>query len=224
MKSTNHKRPRGFTLVELLLVISIITILASMTMVGIGVVMNNVKKAVAETRFQEIVSAIELCKNDNGYYPAFAIEPSASGDLIFPKAGGQDDDWTDFWKTMYALKSPEESGSNDYEKLDSAEARELGNPRRKQYLKPSDDNHHRDRAGKMDWSTIKGMYKNKKKKDRERLFVVIDLDGDGKFENPDPRTREKYEHINQSVGFYSQEIKGDDGEGKILFKTWPDLK
>jgi len=219
MKSNTLKRARGFTLIELLVVISIIVILASLTTVTVTSVRARVKQAVAKARFAEYVAAIKLCESDNGYAPDFGIEPNGtSGDLIFPDVSGADSDWTDFWKTLYALKSPDESGAGAFESLERDQARELGNPKRRKYLMPSDDNHHLDQAGDLDWTTIKGMYDSKKKA-REQVFLVIDLDGDGRFENPDPRSRNKHEYINKTVGFYSREVKGGS-LGKVLFSTW----
>lgn len=219
MNATKYNRMRGFTLIELLVVISIIVILVSLTTGGVHMVRKKVDKSVAKARFSEYIAAIDLLKNDNGYYPTFGEQPSSDGDLIFPQSGDANADWTDFWKTIYALKSPEESGG-DPEKLGSKEARELGNPRRKQHLKPSDENHYKHTGGELDWSTIKGMLKESRR-DRERIYVVIDMDDDGKFENPDPRTKGKYHYVNKSIGFFSREVKGG-GEGKILFKTWDD--
>ncbi len=219
MKSRKDIRTRGFTLIELLVVIAIIVVLAGLTSGGVGIVKRQVAKAVAKARFSEYIGAIAMLENDNGYYPTFGEQPSSSGDLIFPPQGSSNADWTDFWKTLYATKSPEESGSNP-EKLDSQEARELGNKRRRQYLKPSDENHFKSRGGELDWSTIKGLYKESKK-DREHVYVVIDMDDDGKFENPDPKTQGKYPYVNKSVGFFSLEVK-NGSEGKLLFKTWED--
>ena len=219
MKANTHNRARGFTLIELLVVISIIVILASLTTVTVTSVRIKVKKTVAKARFSEYVAAIKLCETDNGYFPDFGIKPTGSSeDLIFPEESGSSPDWTDFWKTLYGLKSPDESGAGIFESLDRDQAREFGNPKRRKYLVPSDDNHHLDQAGELDWTTIKGMYDAKKKR-REQVFLVIDLDGDGRFEYPFPRTRMNYEYINKSVGFYSQEVK-DGGLGKILFATW----
>jgi prepilin-type N-terminal cleavage/methylation domain-containing protein len=211
MKSNTLNREKGFTLIELLVVISIIVILASLTTVTVTSVRVRVKQTVAKARFSEYVAAIKLCKSDNGYFPDFGIQSSEDEDeLIFPDVSGADSDWTDFWKTLYALKSQDES-------LERDEAKELGNPKRRKYLSPSDDNHHLDQ-GVLDWTTIKGMY-DAKKKGREQVFLIIDLSGVGKFKNPDPRTQKKHEYINQSVGFYSQEVKGGN-LGKVLFSTW----
>jgi prepilin-type N-terminal cleavage/methylation domain-containing protein len=219
MKANIHNRMRGFTLIELLVVMSIIVILASLTTVAVSSIRIRVKQAVAKARFSEYMAAIQLCESDNGYFPDFGIQPNGpNGELIFPDVSGADSDWTDFWKTLYALKSPDESGPGTSESLERDEARELGNPKRRKYLSPSGNNHHLDQAGDLDWTTVKGMY-DAKKKGREQVFLIIDLDGDGRFENPDPRTRKKHEFINKSVGFYSQEVKGGS-LGKILFSTW----
>lgn len=214
MNLPRQNKTQAFTLIELLVVIAIIVVLAGITSGGVGLVKRQVAKAVTKARFAEYISAIELLKNDNGFYPNFGEETSSDGDLTFPQSRG----WTDFWKTLYAMKSPEESP--DLERLGSDEARALGNPRRKQHLKPSDENHFRLSGGELDWNTIKGVYKESKK-DREQIFLIIDMDGDGKFENPDPKNNDEYPFVNKSIGFYSKDIK-KGSEGEILFKTWQD--
>ena len=219
MKAIKNQRIRGFTLIELLVVIAIIVILSGLTTGGVGVVRRQVAKAVTKARFSEYIAALDLLKIDNGYYPAFGEQPDSDGDLTFPPQGTSDADWTDFWRTLYAMKSPDESGG-DSEKLDSKDAKALGNPKRKQHLKPSDENHFKESGGDLDWSTIKGLYKERKK-DKANVYLVIDLDDDGKFKNPDPKSQNKYEYVNKSVGFYSLEVK-NGSEGKLLFKTWED--
>ena len=110
MNSKKNCRVNGFTLIELLVVIAIIVVLAELPLVEVGLVKRQVAKAVTKARFSEYISAIELLKDDNGYYPTFGEQSSQDRDLIFPPSGSSDGDWTDFWKTICTLKSPEESG------------------------------------------------------------------------------------------------------------------
>lgn len=67
---------KGFTLLELLVVISIIGILISVTAVTYSSITKNARDARRKTDLEEIRSAIELYRSDNGEYPN--ITPGAS--------------------------------------------------------------------------------------------------------------------------------------------------
>lgn len=59
----------GFTLVELLVVVVILGLLASITMVNLGGKVKQAQKVKAETDIKIIESALELYKIDNDEYP-----------------------------------------------------------------------------------------------------------------------------------------------------------
>ena len=82
MNSKKNSRVNGFTLIELLVVIAIIVVLAGITSGGVGLVKRQVAKAVTKARFSEYISAIELLKDDNGYYPTFGEQPSQDGERL----------------------------------------------------------------------------------------------------------------------------------------------
>jgi prepilin-type N-terminal cleavage/methylation domain-containing protein len=60
---------RGFTLVELLVVISVIAVLAAMLIPMIGYARNMGRAAKAEAQLGTIKSSLDLFKNANGFYP-----------------------------------------------------------------------------------------------------------------------------------------------------------
>lgn len=78
----SHKRLSGFTIVELLIVIVVIGILASITIVAYAGVQAKARDTVRVDSIGQIRSALEYYRIDNGYYPS-AINSGASneGDL-----------------------------------------------------------------------------------------------------------------------------------------------
>ena len=67
---------RGFTLIEILIVVAIIGILASVVLVGLGPVQRRGRDARRISDLRNIQTGLELYYNKNGFYP------SASGDWV----------------------------------------------------------------------------------------------------------------------------------------------
>jgi prepilin-type N-terminal cleavage/methylation domain-containing protein len=61
---------RGFTLIEILIVVAIIGILASVVLVGLGPVQRRGRDARRISDLRQIQTALELYYNQNGKYPA----------------------------------------------------------------------------------------------------------------------------------------------------------
>ncbi len=68
--SMNKAKSRGFTIVELLIVIIIIAILAAITIVAYTGIQQRARDSQRKTHVQAIVKALELYYIDNGRYPS----------------------------------------------------------------------------------------------------------------------------------------------------------
>ncbi len=79
----NNKKS-SFTLIEMLVVISIIAILASMLLSALGESKTSVKKKVAESQMQAIKMALKAYKND------FRIYPNANDDSTYDDVSDTD--------------------------------------------------------------------------------------------------------------------------------------
>jgi general secretion pathway protein G len=93
-----HSFRRGFTLVEMLTVITIIVILAALTFAGMGYVNDKQARTKAKLQIELLSNAIEEYKLDNGIYPT-------GGELGLPAGGtGGDNEsnllyWALYWDT-----------------------------------------------------------------------------------------------------------------------------
>jgi type II secretory pathway pseudopilin PulG len=68
--SFSRQRPSGFTILELLVVITIIIILAGLTIATMNYVQTKARRARAEAEIAAISAALENYKADNGVYPS----------------------------------------------------------------------------------------------------------------------------------------------------------
>lgn len=72
---------RGFTLIEMLVVILIIATLSSLAMGGFQIARENARKTVAKKVCTDLVNAVQLFENDYGVLPTLAGAPA--GDTTF---------------------------------------------------------------------------------------------------------------------------------------------
>ena len=80
---------RGFTLIEVLIVISIIAILASMTFAGVQIVQEKTRVAQSRTEVSQFTQAIDRYQTDEKIYPGIEQEKLTSDDNQFPTLYGR---------------------------------------------------------------------------------------------------------------------------------------
>jgi type II secretion system protein G len=79
---SNKNFRRGFTLVELLIVIAIIGVLATLLMVNFVGVRQRARDAQRKSDLRQVQSALEIYRSDNGSYPA-----NAAGNILAANCG-----------------------------------------------------------------------------------------------------------------------------------------
>jgi prepilin-type N-terminal cleavage/methylation domain-containing protein len=67
-------RPRGFTLVEMITVMSIILVLAGIAFTSYGVVMKNIKTARTKAQLQALSMALDKYQREYGFYPLVDVD------------------------------------------------------------------------------------------------------------------------------------------------------
>ena len=77
--NSSSRMRSGFTLIELLVVIAIIGILAAIIIPTVGSVRTSANKAKTKTQFSQWISAMELYKQEYGFYPLLGSGKTGSG-------------------------------------------------------------------------------------------------------------------------------------------------
>ena len=87
MRTREKSIRRGFTLVELLVVIVIIAILAGFLVVGVMAAMTKAKKTAISTEIMGMSAAIETYRNQYDHYPpSYATERQAHVARVHPRS------------------------------------------------------------------------------------------------------------------------------------------
>jgi len=74
----SRQQERGFTIVELLIVIVVIGILAGITIVAYSGITNRANQSKIQANATSVQSVAEAMNADNGFYPALAVGTSAN--------------------------------------------------------------------------------------------------------------------------------------------------
>lgn len=91
MKSA-RSRSKGFTLIELMVVITIIAILSAIALVGMRAAQGGARNASRYQRYNALRAALEQCYSINGIYPADTTAPcwtSTVASIIVKISGSQ---------------------------------------------------------------------------------------------------------------------------------------
>ena len=83
MPTIKHTVKKGFTLIEILIAISIVSLIATITTFGVQGARSAARDAKRKTDLQTIKAALELFYSDCGYYPA----PASSNQVPTPLVG-----------------------------------------------------------------------------------------------------------------------------------------
>lgn len=80
--SNSVRRERGFTLIEMLVVVAIMAILTSVASVNFIGTRQRGRDSQRKSNLRQIQSALELYRADQGVYPATASFPACNGQLV----------------------------------------------------------------------------------------------------------------------------------------------
>ncbi|NLF38841.1 prepilin-type N-terminal cleavage/methylation domain-containing protein [bacterium] len=86
------KRTAGFTLIELMVVITIIGLLAGLTIAVVGPIARRNQYSAARADIQRLETALNLYYNDCGAYPPTPSEPGNNAEVIAALTGDLDHD------------------------------------------------------------------------------------------------------------------------------------
>ena len=100
LKYNNPGRAGGFTLIELIIVVIIISVLAGIVLPSFRGRTEQAKKAAVKAQLSVIGSALELFETDNGFYPS--SEQGLDALIKKPEALTADD----AWKGPYLKRNP----------------------------------------------------------------------------------------------------------------------
>lgn len=81
----------GFTLMELLIVISLIAVLAAMVMAAMPGIINKVKRDEARLGVKELTAGLSSYKLDNGWFPIQLDTPEEGGFVLYQHLSGDFD-------------------------------------------------------------------------------------------------------------------------------------
>jgi general secretion pathway protein G len=115
--------PKGITLIEMMVVIVILGILATVIFTRVSDRPEQARRTKAQVEIRELQTALELFKLDNGFYPTTEqgldslVSPPTTGKVPknYPESGYLDKLPTDPWGSPYVYISPGLHGEYDLE-------------------------------------------------------------------------------------------------------------
>lgn len=121
MRKIKRYKRKGFTLVEILVVVVILGLLAALVVPNIIGQTDEARRTVAATQIKEIEQALDIYRLQNGFYPtteqgleALVSKPTTNPQpKKFPEGGYMKRVPLDPWKNPFIYRSPGEKGTID---------------------------------------------------------------------------------------------------------------
>lgn len=118
--SQHMKKQQGFTLLELLVVVSVLATLAGITAVAMDGYEQDAQEQLVNTEMKRIASAIYRFKEDTGYFPKEGI---FAGDALFGADSGDEKiDYNKIENLEWLFVSPKVFDTNDDDKVDGSDS------------------------------------------------------------------------------------------------------
>ncbi|NLL36352.1 MAG: type II secretion system major pseudopilin GspG [Fretibacterium sp.] len=109
MKQTRWMRRKGFTLIEIMVVVVILGLLAALVIPRIGPQVDEAKRTTAQTQISSLENALEMYNLHNGFYPS-----TQQGLEALVKAPTTSPIPKNFLEGGYLKKVPEDPWGNPY--------------------------------------------------------------------------------------------------------------
>jgi prepilin-type N-terminal cleavage/methylation domain-containing protein len=186
------RKPRGFTIVEVVTVIAIITILLSLLISAVLGIQNKAKRAKSEALFGKLITSLAAYRKDYGAYPNIGTG-SESGDMLIDLNNGEQ--WERFAQIM-ALSLPDGSV--------------IENPQNDAALKKSDPKMKRYFDLQLaELEKIDGGDRLVDAFGNPHIYIVVDADLDGRIKRshlPDSAKKD----LRQRIVIYTTDDEDDD--------------
>ncbi len=186
------KSRRGFTIVELVTVIAIISILLGLLITAVFGIQNKAKRAKSEALFGKLITSLTAYRKDNGAYPDIGSN-SDSGDRIIDLNNGEQ--WQHFAEIM-ALSLPDGSA---IENPHSDPELKKSNPKLKRYFDLQ--------LSELD--TVAGGDRLVDAFGNPHIYIVVDANLDGRIHKASlPESAKK--DLRQRIVIYTTDEEKDD--------------
>ena len=193
---TKSGKKHGFTIVELVTVIAIVTILLGLLLSAVFGINNKAKRAKSEALFGKLITSLTAYRKDNGAYPDIG-SGAESGDRVI--ALNNSEQWQQFAEIM-ALSFPDGSA---IENVQSNADLKKSNPKLKRYFD-------------LQLSELDGGDRLVDAFGNPNIYIVVDANLDGRIKRASlPESADK--DLRQRIVIYTTD-EGDDDFPEL--KSW----
>lgn len=191
-KKQRYGTTRGFTIVELVTVIAIVTILLGLSISAVLGIHNKAKRAESEALFGKLITSFAAYRKDNGAFPNIGTNTESGDRLIALNDAGQ---WEQFAEIM-ALSLPDGSA---IENPQSDPDLKKWNPKMKRYFD----------LQLSELEEINGSDRLVDAFGNSHIYVVLDADMDGRIRRAGLPESERKD-LRQRIVIYTTDETGDD--------------